>query len=103
MVPWVPILDCSIAIARIMFNNKGAIASPCLKTLLHLKSSDMFSNHVKWLHCHHGMVRPRVADKGDGLQILRVAANMLNKQSRTAECGWSSSLGVERAANNPPP
>jgi hypothetical protein len=39
------------------------------------------------------MARPRVADRGDGLQIWRVAANILNKQSRTADSGWSSSLG----------
>ena len=30
------------------------------------------------------MARPQVADRGDGLQIWRVAANILNKQSRTA-------------------
>jgi len=45
------------------------------------------------------MERPRVADGGDGLQIWRVAANILNKQSRTAEKSWSSSLGVGRGAN----
>ena len=33
--------------------------------------------------------------------IRRVAANKLNKQSRTADEGWSSSLGVGRGANNP--
>ena len=33
----------------------------------------------------------------------RVAANILNKQSRTAEKGWSSSLGVGRGANNASP
>jgi hypothetical protein len=27
--------------------------------------------------------------------------NMLNKQSRTADKGWSSSLGIERGAENP--
>jgi len=30
--------------------------------------------------CHHDMARPRVADGGDGLQIWRVVANVLNKQ-----------------------
>jgi hypothetical protein len=59
--------------------------------------------HVKWVHCHHGMARPQVADRGDGLQIWRVAANILNKQLRTADSGWSSSLGVGRGANNPSP
>jgi hypothetical protein len=43
---------------------------------------------------HNGMARPQVADGGDGLQIWRVAANVLNKQSRTASKGWSSSLGL---------
>jgi hypothetical protein len=51
-------------------------------------------NHVKWVPCHHGMARPQVADGGDGLQIWRVAANILNKQARTAEKWWSSRLGV---------
>jgi hypothetical protein len=45
--------------------------------------------------------RPQVADGGEGLQIWRVAANILNKQSQTADKGWSSSLGVGRGANNP--
>jgi len=33
--------------------------------------------------------------------IWWVAANILYKQSRTADKGWSSSLGVGRGANNP--
>jgi hypothetical protein len=44
------------------------------------------------------MARPRVAGGGDGLQIWRVAANMLNKQS-----GAASSLEVWRGANNSSP
>jgi len=35
--------------------------------------------------------------------IWRVAANILNKQSRTADEVWSSSLGVGRGANNASP
>jgi hypothetical protein len=35
--------------------------------------------------------------------IWRVAANILNKQSRTADKEWSSSLGVGRSANNASP
>jgi hypothetical protein len=35
------------------------------------------------------------------LQVRRVAANILNKQSLTADKGWSSSLGVGRGADNP--
>jgi hypothetical protein len=40
------------------------------------------------------MARPQVADRGDGLQIWRVATSILNKQLRTAGRGWTSSLGV---------
>jgi len=45
------------------------------------------------LQCY---VRPRVKDGGDGLQIWRVAANILNNQSRTVDKGlisphWESS------------
>ena len=35
----------------------------------------------------------RVADGGAGLQIWRLAGNILNKQSWTDDQGWSSSLG----------
>jgi len=38
--------------------------------------------------------RPHVTDTGDGLQVWSVTANMLNKQWRTADKGWSSSLGT---------
>jgi hypothetical protein len=40
------------------------------------------------------MQHPQVADGEDGLQIWRVATNILNKHSRTADRGRSSSLGV---------
>jgi hypothetical protein len=32
-----------------------------------------------------GVMSPRVADGGDGIQIRKVAANVLNKQLRTVE------------------
>ena len=44
--------------------------------------------------CHQGMAHSQVADGG---------ANKLNKQSRTADKGWSSSLGVGQGANNSSP
>jgi hypothetical protein len=62
-----------------------------------------YKRNVRWVPCHHGMARLQVADGGDGLQIWKVAANILNKQSRTADKGWSSSLGVQRGANNSSP
>jgi hypothetical protein len=61
----------------------------------------MACNHVKWISCCHGMARPQVADKGDGFQIWRVAANILNKQSRTAEREWPSTLVVGRGLTTP--
>jgi hypothetical protein len=44
--------------------------------------------------CHHGMARPQVADGGDGLQVWRVAANILNKQSRKVEKGGPPAWGL---------
>jgi ABC-type proline/glycine betaine transport system substrate-binding protein len=46
------------------------------------------------------MARPQVTNRGDGPQIWRVAGNMLNKKSGTAEKGWSSNLGVGHGAKN---
>jgi hypothetical protein len=38
-----------------------------------------------WSLRHHGMVSSQVADGRDGLQLLRVAAIVLNKESRRAD------------------
>jgi hypothetical protein len=43
--------------------------------------------HVWWAFCHQGMECPLVGDGGDGLQIWRVATNILNTQSRTDDKG----------------
>ena len=51
--------------------------------------------------CQHGMARPQVAGRGTACNVWVADANILNKQSRTADEGWSSSLGVGRGANNP--
>jgi hypothetical protein len=45
----------------------------------------------------------KIAGGGEGLQKWRTAAIILNKQSRTANKGWSSSLGVGRGACNTSP
>jgi hypothetical protein len=50
--------------------------------------------HVKWVPLHHDMARPQVSDGGDGLQKWSVAANILNKQSRTAEEGGPPTRGL---------
>jgi hypothetical protein len=60
---------------------------------------EMEINHVKWVPCYHGMVRPQVADGEDAFQFCRVAANILNKLSLTADKVWSSSQGVGRGTN----
>jgi hypothetical protein len=44
-----------------------------------------------------------VADGRDDLKHWRLPANILNKQPRTNDKEWSSSLGVGRGVNNPPP
>jgi hypothetical protein len=57
--------------------------------------------HVRWVACHHGMERPQVSDAGGSLQFWRVAANILNKQSRTADKRWSFSLGLGVGLSTP--
>jgi hypothetical protein len=53
------------------------------------------SFYVNGVPCLHGMACPQVADGGDGLEMWRVAANILHKQSRRAD--WRSySLRVWR-------
>ena len=32
--------------------------------------------------CRHGLARPQVADGGDSLQVLRIAADILSNQYR---------------------
>jgi hypothetical protein len=59
--------------------------------------------HVKWVPCYHSMACPQVVDGRNGLQIWRVAANVLNKQLQTAYKEWSSSLGVGYEANSSSP
>jgi hypothetical protein len=54
--------------------------------------------HVRWVRCHHDMAHPHFADGGDGLQIWRVAVNILNKKLWTDDKMLSFSLGVGRAA-----
>jgi hypothetical protein len=48
------------------------------------------------------MARPQVANGGTA-SIWRVAANMLNKQSRKADKGWPYSLVFGRGDNNSSP
>jgi hypothetical protein len=60
------------------------------------------SPHVKWAPCHHdSMACPQIADGGDAVRVWRVAVNILNKQSRTADNGWSSSLGLGMGLTTP--
>jgi len=46
------------------------------------------------------MAHPGVVDRGYGLQIWRVAANILSKQLQKADKGWYFSLEVGQGGNN---
>jgi hypothetical protein len=65
----------------ILFGNE-APHTLCIPTkpLWNIKTSSEINGHVRWVPCHHGMSCPQTADGGDGLQIWRVAENILNKQ-----------------------
>jgi hypothetical protein len=64
-----------------------------------MKAQTIRMIHVKWVPCHHSMMRPQVPGE-DGLQTCRVAVNILNKQSWTGDKGLSSSLWLGGGANN---
>jgi hypothetical protein len=69
-----------------------------------LRSILILSTHlrlVRWVPFHHGKARPQVANGGNTFQVWRVATNILNKQSRTADKGWPSSLGVGLGLTTP--
>jgi hypothetical protein len=61
--------------------------------------------HVDVGPSHPGMADTRVTDGGDGVQIWRVAANVLNKQPRTAvrgvplAWGWGEGLTTPHHKN----
>lgn len=50
-----------------------------------------------------GRMRPQVAYEEDRMKMWRAAVNILDKQSRTAEKGWSSGLCFGPGADNSPP
>jgi hypothetical protein len=50
------------------------------------------SFYIKWVSCHHGMARPKVADGRRSLHIWRIAA--LYKQLRTADKGDPPAWGL---------
>jgi hypothetical protein len=53
-------------------------------------------NNVDMGRCHYRMARPHFEDGGDDLWIWRMAANILNKQSRTDGKACSCGLGLGR-------
>ena len=54
-----------------------------------------------WGPCFHGTVRRQVADRGHGLQIWRVAANMLNKRSWTVNRDGPPAWGLVEGLTTP--
>jgi len=64
------------------------------------KSKVICTLHVYWVPVTTAwrVLRLRIEERPP---VRRVAANILNKQSWTADKGWSSSLGFGRGANNP--
>jgi hypothetical protein len=58
---------------------------------------------VRWVPCQHGMAVPQDAYEGRRSSDIEVAANMLNKQSRTADKWWSCILENGQGASNPSP
>jgi hypothetical protein len=63
---------------------------------------NMTLSRNKWIPVTTAWSVLRLPDGGTASN-MEVAANIFNKQSRTADKGWSSSLAVGRGANNSSP
>jgi hypothetical protein len=50
--------------------------------------------NVRWVSFHHGIPRSQVAGGGDGLQIWRVAANILNSSHGQPTRGGPPAWGM---------
>jgi hypothetical protein len=57
------------------------LPTKCLSSLFII--GNLSFRYVMYSLFHHGMARPQAGDGGDGLQIWKVATNILNKQWRT--------------------
>jgi hypothetical protein len=44
--------------------------------------------HVKWFFFKRGMTRTQVVGLGNGVYVWTEPANVLSKESRTADNGW---------------
>jgi hypothetical protein len=77
----------------------------CLRALrpyVHVRSVIIHKSCANLIHVisHHGMPGPNAAD-GETTPICGVAVNILNKQSRAANKGWSSSFGLGEGLTTP--
>lgn len=77
----------------------------CLMNILSM--TDIRETAHDFLTVKHDTMPLHGASSGRGwrvsLQLWRLAENILNKQSRKADKGWSFRLGVGRRANNHSP
>jgi hypothetical protein len=83
-----------------MFPDQNIVMAWC--ALAHiLFTNTVLTAYVKWVPCHHSMVRPQFVDGGNCLQLWIIARNTLNKQPWAAYKGWSSSLGLDVGLRTP--
>jgi hypothetical protein len=57
----------------------------CQESVPHFLSKQENKEPCFVRYCHQGMARPGIFDGGDGLQMWRVTANILNKRLRIAD------------------
>jgi hypothetical protein len=57
---------------------------------------EMVLIHVRCVPCHHSMAHPQVADRGDSLQIWRIAANISShgQLTRCVPPVWGFGVGI---------
>jgi hypothetical protein len=52
-----------------------------------------YLGYVAWVPCRHGLARPRVPDGREGLQIWRVAANLIFSSGLPPSCWLTRGVG----------
>jgi len=77
------------------------IACSCLIFQTFLTNWYITWSLCQWTPYHQGMGLTQDADGEDGLQIRRVAVNILNKESRTADKGWLTNWVLDGGVTTP--
>ena len=102
VVPGRKTINCKYALVfqTYLYWTFGVRCAKLLDVLTRIIFSKKFASPWYVGFCHHDMALLQV-EVGGTPQICRLAANILNKQSRTSDKGWSSRSWLSEMLTNP--